>query len=121
MRHTRSKTSPLSHGASHGPNGGVADTLDEAQGGAFRAAWQRPVSLIVPLRNVHTTDRSEELFNIHVILHTGFAGRGIGQAPRPIFGTIGAGLTVTMGAARQSSAILHIAFASLCAAYGPPN
>ena len=40
MRHTRSKTSPLSHGASHGPNGGVADTLDEA---AFRAApEQRP-------------------------------------------------------------------------------
>jgi hypothetical protein len=28
---------------SHGPNGGVADTLDEAKA-AFRAAWQRPLS-----------------------------------------------------------------------------
>jgi hypothetical protein len=48
----------------------------------------------------------------------GFSGRGLGQAPRPIFGTIGAGLTVTVGAAHQSSAILHIAFGSLCAVYG---
>jgi hypothetical protein len=28
---------------SHGPNGGVADTLDEAKA-AFRAAWERPLS-----------------------------------------------------------------------------
>jgi hypothetical protein len=27
----------------HGPNGGVADSLDEAKA-AFRAAWQRPLS-----------------------------------------------------------------------------
>jgi hypothetical protein len=28
---------------SHGPNGGVADSLDEAKA-AFRAAWERPLS-----------------------------------------------------------------------------
>jgi hypothetical protein len=28
---------------SHGPNGEVADSLDEAKA-AFRAAWQRPLS-----------------------------------------------------------------------------
>ena len=30
-------------GPTRGPNGGVADTLDEAQA-AFRAAWERPLS-----------------------------------------------------------------------------
>jgi hypothetical protein len=29
---------------SHGPNGGAADSLDEAKA-AFRAAWQRPLSV----------------------------------------------------------------------------
>jgi len=28
---------------SHSPNGGVADSLDEAKA-AFRAAWERPLS-----------------------------------------------------------------------------
>jgi hypothetical protein len=35
---------PPDRAPSHGPNGVVADTLDEAKA-AFRAAWERPLSL----------------------------------------------------------------------------
>ena len=39
----QSRPSAYRMAPSHSPNGGVADSLDEAKA-AFRAAWERPLS-----------------------------------------------------------------------------